>query len=110
MLCLVARYLGPCADGRWEGRYGSVFCENVSLSMIIIIIVIIIIIIIIINNNNKFNTKVQKNVGRDIRKKCFLSSCYYFYSRSLVLSLFSIITVFRDLFSYTSTFISSENL
>ena len=63
MLCLVARYLGPCADGRWEGRYGSVFCENVSLSMIIIIIVII---IIIINNNNKFNTKVQKNVGRDV--------------------------------------------
>ena len=66
MLCLVARYLGPCADGRWEGRYGSVFCEKVSLSMIIIIIVIIIIIIIIINNNNKFNTKVQKNVGRDV--------------------------------------------
>ena len=66
MLCLVARYLGPCADERWEGRYGSVFCENVSLSMIIIIIVIIIIIIIIINNNNKFNTKVQKNVGRDV--------------------------------------------
>ena len=65
MLCLVARYLGPCADGRWEGRYGSVFCEKVSLSMIIIIIVIIII-IIIINNNNKFNTKVQKNVGRDM--------------------------------------------
>ena len=65
MLCLVARYLGPCADGRWEGRYGSVFCEKVSLSMIIIIIVIIII-IIIINNNNKFNTKVQKNVGRDV--------------------------------------------
>ena len=64
MLCLVARYLGPCADGRWEGRYGSVFCEKVSLSMIIIIIVIII--IIIINNNNKFNTKVQKNVGRDV--------------------------------------------
>ena len=64
MLCLVARYLGPCADGRWEGRYGSVFCENVSLSMIIIIIVIII--IIIINNNNKFNTKVQKNVVREI--------------------------------------------
>ena len=63
MLCLVARYLGPCADGRWEGRYGSVFCEKVSLSMIIIIIVII---IIIINNNNKFNTKVQKNVGRDV--------------------------------------------
>ena len=66
MLCLVARYLGPCADGRWEGRYGSVFCEKVSLSMIIIIIVIIIIIIIIINNNNKFNTKVQKNVERDV--------------------------------------------
>ena len=68
MLCLVVRYLGPCADGRWEGRYGSVFCEKVSLSMIIIIIVIIIIIIIIIiiNNNNKFNTKVQKNVGRDV--------------------------------------------
>ena len=65
MLCLVARYLGPCADERWEGRYGSVFCENVWLSMIIIIIVIIII-IIIINNNNKFNTKVQKNVGRDV--------------------------------------------
>ena len=64
MLCLVARYLGPCADGRWEGRYGSVFCEKVSLSMIIIIIVIII--IIIINNNNKFNTKVQKNVERDV--------------------------------------------
>ena len=62
MLCLVVRYLGPCADGRWEGRYGSVFCEKVSLSMIIIIIVII----IIINNNNKFNTKVQKNVGRDV--------------------------------------------
>ena len=60
MLCLVARYLGPCADERWEGRYGSVFCENVWLSMIIIII------IIIINNNNKFNTKVQKNVGRDM--------------------------------------------
>ena len=59
----MARYLGPCADGRWEGRYGSVFCEKVSLSMIIIIIVII---IIIINNNNKFNTKVQKNVGRDV--------------------------------------------
>ena len=66
MLCLVVRYLGPCADGRWEGRYGSVFCEKVSLSMIIIIIVIIIIIIIIINNNNKFNTKVQKNVERDV--------------------------------------------
>jgi len=61
MLCLVARYLGPCADGRWEGRYGSVFCEKVSLSMIIIIIIII----IIINNNNKSNTQVQKSVVRE---------------------------------------------
>ena len=72
----------PMGGGRrGGGRYGSVFSENVF----------------------KTNAQVPKSVER---KKCFLSSCYYIYSRSLVLSLFSIITVLRDLFSSKSIYIN----
>ena len=47
----MACYLGPCADGRWEGLNGSVSYEKVSLSIIIMIIIIIIIVITITTIN-----------------------------------------------------------
>ena len=60
------------------------------------------------NDSNKSNAQVPKSVIREKYEKSVFCLLVIFFTQ--VLSLFSITTVFRDLFSSTSTFVSSENL